>query len=85
MRLSNIRAYAKTPAGQFVATSGPSSGDGYFAIKGLFPGTPYLVQFDDPVNRAYVGEWWDDAPSMATATPVQPGRQRRDAQLQHVP
>ena len=43
--------------------------DGRYHVGGLKPGS-YKVQFIPPYNSAFIGEWWDDATSEASATAI---------------
>lgn len=46
-----------------------SAEDGTYQVRGLEPGT-HRVLFTDCGEDAYAGEWYDDQPSVTTATPV---------------
>ena len=62
--ISGVEVYSSPWAGNLVKTDA----DGRYVLAGLTTGS-YKVHFDDP-SKAYLGEWFDDQVSQASATSV---------------
>ena len=73
--LSGIRVYAYDAAGgapTSTAASAVTDSAGAYALTPLATGS-YKIEFRDSNGHTYLGEWWDNKPTFATADPIAVG------------
>ena len=84
--VASVEVWAFNPGDRYVSLyKTTTAADGTYAIDGVFANEGYRVWFRPPSGSGYAREWFDDAPTAATATrfDVNPGSATTgiDAQL----